>query len=388
MRIEAKIRNNICLTAHPLGCEEQVKKQINYVKNKGLLEGCKNALIIGSSNGYGLASRILASFGCKAKSIGISFEREGSSKHTATAGWYNEKAIEKLAAEEGLDSWWINGDAFSREIKAETARMIGEKLGKIDLLVYSIAAPRRKDPETGELFSSVLKPIGEAYTSKLMDFEQGLISETTLEPASEEEIAHTVKVMGGEDWMLWVDFLLKQDLLSAGFKTIAYSYIGPQLTAAIYRHGSIGEAKKDLEQKALEIDQKLKAVRGKALISVNKALVTRASAVIPGVSLYISLLYKVMKQKGIHEVCIEQIDRLFRHCLYGQGPCVIDEKGLLRLDDLEMREDVQAEVARLWEQISSQNIEAIADIQGFREEFLAHHGFGLEGIDYQADIEP
>lgn len=388
MVIEPKILNNICISAHPLGCEKQVQEQIDFIKEKKSFKGPKNILVIGSSNGYGLAARITAAFGAGASSLGISFERGPSGKRTGTAGWYNEKAFLKLAGAGGLNAWTINGDAFSDEIKQEAGQIIRENMGKIDLLIYSIAAPRRTDPDSGEVFSSVLKPIGESYKSRLMDFKSGELSEVELTPASEKEIADTVKVMGGEDWKRWIDTLKKEELLAGDFSTIAFSYIGPELTAPIYREGSIGEAKKNLEASETAINEALKDIGGRAYISINKALVTRASAVIPGFSLYISLLYKVMKERGSHENCIQQMERLFYHVFYKEGPVPVDGEGRIRLDDLEMNPEVQAETARLWEQLTEDNLEHIADIQGFRREFLKHHGFGISGVDYSADIEP
>jgi len=387
--IEPKIIRNICLTAHPRGCSSQVQDQIDYIKKQGPLEGTKRALIIGSSNGYGLAARILAAYACGADTVGIAYERPGTESKPGSAGWYNDIAFREAADKAGLGAWSINGDAFSQEIKDQTIARIRDNLGPVDLVVYSIASPRRMDPNTGILHSSVIKPIGQAFVSKTVDFQNGHVSEIRAEPAgSEKEIEDTVKVMGGEDWMLWIEALEAAGLLSDGATTLAFSYIGPSFTAPIYRDGTIGQAKKHLEQTAKILNKRLAARGGRALISVNKALVTRASAVIPAVPLYIALLYRVMKEKGLHEVCIEQIDRLFRDYLYSDHPLPLDEEGRVRLDDLEMRPEVQEEITRLWRQVTTENIEALSDIAGFRDEYLRYHGFGVEGIDYRAEVAP
>jgi enoyl-[acyl-carrier protein] reductase/trans-2-enoyl-CoA reductase (NAD+) len=387
MIIEPKIRNNVCLTAHPSGCTMQVKEQIEYVKRRGRLDGPQTALIIGSSNGYGLAARIVAAFGCCAATVGVLLERPGKASRPATAGWYNTAAFERFAETENLPSWSINGDAFSDETKTDAARIVKKHLGSVDLVVYSIAAPRRLDPHTKTLFSSSIKPIGKPFTAKTVDFHSGAISEITAPPASPDEIDHTVKVMGGEDWTLWVDALLKANALHHGAFCVTFSYIGPEITSPIYRDGTIGMAKKDLEKTSREIQRKLDIIGGHAFVSINKALVSRASAVIPAVPLYISLLYRVMKQKGIHEGCIEQMYRLFKDFLYSGGQVKLDHSGRIRLDDWEMREDVQAEVRELWNRVNTENIAQLSDIEGFREEFLKHHGFGMSGVDYSRDVE-
>ena len=388
MVIEPKIRNNICLNAHPLGCAQQVKAQINYIKAQDKIESPKRVLVIGASNGYGLAARIVSTFGSGASTIGIGYERPSNKVRTGSAGWYNIESFKKEAEKEGYQAWNINGDAYSKEIKSEVADIIAGNLGKIDLLIYSIAAPRRIDPDTGEIYSSVIKPVGEKYTSKTVDFLTGEVKEITAKPAMEEEIAHTVKVMGGEDWRLWVKALEGGSLLSENFITVAFSYIGPPFTNPIYRHGTIGRAKAHLEESAVEINRIIEHLGGKSIISVNKALVTRASAVIPGVPLYISLLYKVMKAKKLHEGCIHQMHRLYRDHLFSGGALRTDPTGRIRLDDWEMREDVQKEVARLWEMVTTENVSVLSDIDGFREEFLRHHGFGMPGVDYGKDIRP
>jgi enoyl-[acyl-carrier protein] reductase/trans-2-enoyl-CoA reductase (NAD+) len=388
MVIEPKIRNNICLNAHPLGCAQQVKAQINYIKAQDKIKSPERVLVIGASNGYGLAARIVSTFASGASTIGIGYERPSNKARTGTAGWYNIESFKKEAEKEGYQAWNINGDAYSKEVKSEISDIINRNLGEIDLLIYSIAAPRRIDPDTGEIYSSVIKPVGEKYTSKTVDFFTGEVKEIAAEPATEGEIAHTVKVMGGEDWRLWVKALEGAGLLAENFITVAFSYIGPPFTNPIYRHGTIGRAKAHLEESAVEINRILEHLGGKSIISVNKALVTRASAVIPGVPLYISLLYKVMKAKKLHEGCIHQMHRLYGDHLFSGGALRTDHKGRIRLDDWEMREDVQEEVARLWEMVTTENVSVLSDIDGFREEFLRHHGFGMPGVDYSKDIRP
>ena len=386
MIVEPRIRENVCLNAHPEGCFHQVEDQIRYVRARDRIDGPKRVLIIGASNGYGLAARIVSTFGSGAATVGVAYERPAKGKRAASAGWYNNEAFTALARSHGHQAWDINGDAFSSEIKAQVLERIREKLGKIDFLVYSIAAPRRLDPQTGELYSSVIRPIGQSFTSKTVDFQTGEVRVERSEPATAEQVAQTIKVMGGEDWTLWVEQLLQADLLARGFHTIAFSYLGPELTRSIYRDGTIGKAKEDLEQHVGTINTMLTSLSGRAVIGVQKALVTRASAVIPAVPLYISLLYRVMKAKGLHENCIQQIYRLYHDFLFSFPPAPTDNLGRLRLDDWEMRPDVQAEVAELWQQVSSDNISRLADLDGFREEFLRHHGFGIPGIDYSRDV--
>jgi enoyl-[acyl-carrier protein] reductase/trans-2-enoyl-CoA reductase (NAD+) len=388
MIIEPKIRNNVCLNAHPKGCFRQVEDQVRYVTARDRTNWPRRVLIIGASNGYGLAARIVSTFGSQAATIGLAYERPAKGRRAASAGWYNNDAFTALAAKHGHQTWNINGDAFSSEIKAQVLESIRENLGRIDFLVYSIAAPRRLDPQTGELYSSVIKPIGQSFRSKTIDFQTGEVLLETCESATAEQVAQTVKVMGGEDWTLWVEQLLEADLLAGGFQTIAFSYIGPELTWPIYRDGTIGKAKEDLEQHVRIINTMLTGLSGRAVIGVQKALVTRASAVIPAVPLYIALLYKVMKAKGLHENCIQQIYRLSHDFLFSIKPAPTDDMGRLRLDDWEMRPDVQAAVAELWQQVSSDNIGQLADLEGFREEFLRHHGFGIPGIDYSRNVTP
>lgn len=387
MIIQPKVRGFICTTAHPAGCEQNVLDQIAYVKNNGSLQGPKRVLVIGASTGYGLASRIVSAFGCGAQTIGVFFERPSADDRPGSAGWYNTVAFHKQAKAAGLTSININGDAFSNEIKQQTLAAVREHLGQVDLLVYSLASPRRTHPDTGETFSSVLKPIGHSYTNKTVNFSSGVVSDITIEPASDTEIAHTVEVMGGDDWKRWVEQLDEAGLIAQGFKTVAYSYIGPQITHAIYREGTIGRAKDHLEATARELDIQLSRYQGDAVVSVNKALVTQASSAIPIVPLYISLLYKVMKEKSLHEGCIEQIYRLYKDSLiHSADDRHTDEARRIRIDDWEMRDDVQAEVSALWSQISTENIGQISDIAGYRREFMKLFGFEVDGIDYTADV--
>ena len=388
MIIQPRIRRNICINAHPLGCAAQVQAQIHYVKSRGKIDSPKKVLVIGASNGYGLAARIVSAFASDAATIGVGFEKPGRKDRTGTAGWYNIEAFRHEAQAAGLPAWNINGDAFSDDIKKEVEQIVRDHLGQIDFLVYSIAAPRRIDPDTGEIYSSVIKPIGGTFTAKTIDFHTGEVGRVSAEPANSEEIEQTVKVMGGEDWLRWVERMKSANLLADGVLTIAFSYIGSPHTRALYRDGTIGAAKKDLEQKTAAINQILQPLSGRAVISVNKALVTRASAVIPAVPLYIALLYKVMKEKQLHEGCIQQMDRLYRDLLFSGKAPVVDEKGRIRIDDWEMREDVQKEVNRLWELASTDNLKQLADIRGLREEFLRHHGFGMPGVDYDQDVQP
>lgn len=388
MIIQPRIRRNICINAHPLGCAAQVHTQIRYVTSRSKIDSPKKVLVIGASNGYGLAARIVSAFASDAATIGVGFEKPGNKNRTGTAGWYNIEAFQREADDSGLPAWNINGDAFSDDIKQAVEQIVRDHLGQIDFLVYSIAAPRRIDPDTGEIYSSVIKPIGNTFSAKTVDFHTGEVGRISADPATEEEIGQTVKVMGGEDWMRWVERMKTADLLAGGFLTIAFSYIGSEHTRALYREGTIGAAKKDLEHKTRTINDMLQPIGGRALISVNKALVTRASAVIPAVPLYIALLYRVMKQKQLHEGCIQQMYRLYRDFLFTGEPAVVDAKGRIRMDDWEMREDVQKEVARLWELADTKNLKDLADIKGLREEFLRHHGFGMPDVDYSRDVPP
>jgi len=387
MKIEPKIRQNICLTAHPEGCREQVWEQIAYVRNQPTIEGPKRVLVVGASNGYGLAARIVSAFSCGAGTVGVFLERPGTDTRTATVGWYNNLALEQEARSAGLLAFSVNGDSFSPEVKNETIQRIGDELGPVDCVIYSIAAPRRIDPETGQIYSSVVKPIGRRFSGKTVDIKTGALSDVVAEPATEDEIAETVKVMGGEDWMDWISALHEQQMLDRGAVTVALSYVGSDITAALYRDGTIGRAKHDLEGTAAKIQRRFADQDLRAVISVNKALVTRASAVIPTVTLYISLLYTVMKRKGLHEGCIQQMYRLYRDYLYAADPKPLDPAGRIRLDDWEMREDVQREVKERWEQIRNSPSQEVTEIAEFRSEFLRHHGFEMPGVDYDRDVE-
>ena len=386
MVIEPRMRGFICLTAHPDGCEKNVVDQIEYVKSKGTIDGPKNVLVIGASTGFGLASRITAAFGSNAATIGVFFEKPPAEGKTATPGWYNSAAFQKHAEAAGLYAKSINGDAFSDEIKTRTIDLIKKDLGKIDLIIYSLASPVRLHPVTGVLHRSVLKPIANTYTNKTVDFHTGIVSTISIEPCSEEDITNTVAVMGGEDWEMWIDAMKAADVLSPNALTLAYSYIGPSLTEAVYRKGTIGKAKDHLEATAFKIADKLKATGGNAYVSVNKALVTQASSAIPVIPLYISLLYKVMKKDGVHEGCIEQIQRLFQDRLYTSKDIPVDEKGRIRIDDWEMLETIQNQVSELWPQASTESLPEIGDLIGYKNEFLSLFGFGLNGIDYSLDV--
>jgi enoyl-[acyl-carrier protein] reductase/trans-2-enoyl-CoA reductase (NAD+) len=379
------MRGFICLTSHPSGCEKNVSNQIDFVRSNGKIEGPKNVLVIGASTGFGLASRITAAFGSDASTIGVFFEKAPQEGKTASPGWYNSAAFHKKAEEAGLYAKSINGDAFSTEIKDKTIGLIKADLGKIDLIIYSLASPVRKHPVTGVTHRSVLKPIGNTFTSKTVDFHTGVVSGITIEPCNQEEIDNTVAVMGGEDWAMWIDALSEAGVLADNVMTVAYSYIGPALTEAVYRKGTIGKAKDDLESTAFVITDKLKSLGGKAYVSVNKALVTQASSAIPVIPLYISLLYKTMKEKGIHEGCIEQIYRLFKERLFTEQNIPVDENGRVRIDDLEMRADVQEEVAKLWPAATTETLPGIGDLQGYKSDFLNLFGFGFSGVDYQED---
>jgi enoyl-[acyl-carrier protein] reductase/trans-2-enoyl-CoA reductase (NAD+) len=389
MIIEPKIRSFICTTAHPVGCAENVKQQIDFVKAQGEIKGPKKVLIIGASTGYGLASRIVAAFGANAQTIGVAFEKPANGKRTASAGWYNTAAFEKTTHADGLYAKSINGDAFSNEIKQQTIDLIKRDWqGEVDLIIYSLAAPKRIDADSGEIYSSALKTIGKPFTQKTINVMTGEISAITIEPANQAEIDATTKVMGGEDWQAWLEKLASENLLAKNCKTIAYSYIGPELTFPIYREGTIGTAKKHLEQTAKDIDEKLKDLHGHAYISVNKAMVTQASAAIPIVPLYISLLFKIMKDKGIHEGCIEQMYRMYAKRVYGSDDVITDENNLIRLDDLEMREDVQAAIKQFWANVSTENLAEITDIDGYRRDFHRLFGFKFDKVDYAADVDP
>lgn len=388
MVVEPKVRGFICTTAHPEGCRTGVARQIAYVKEKGAFNGPKKVLVIGASMGYGLASRITAAFGSGAATLGIIFEKAARGSRTATAGWYNTAAFEEMANAEGLYAKTINGDAFSREVKDEAIQRIRQDLGKVDMVVYSLAAPRRTVTENGEsrTYTSVLKTVGAPYTNKTIDLKDRTLKEITIEPATEEEVEHTVKVMGGEDWKDWIDALKAAEVLEDHAVTVAYSYIGPEVTHPMYTDGSIGQAKKHLARTAREITADTTGPRVDAYISVNKALVTQSSAAIPVVPLYTSLLFRIMKEKGLHENCIQQMDRMFRDKIYN-GSVQMDAEGQIRMDDWEMREDVQHQVAAEWDQITEETLGSLLDVDGYWADFYALFGFGHKGVDYAADQE-
>ena len=409
MIIKPRVRGFICVTTHPTGCEAAVKQQIDYIKSKpALTHGPKKVLVLGASTGYGLAARITAAFGSGAATLGVFFERGGSASKPGTAGWYNSAAFHKFAAAEGLYAKSINGDAFSDEVKAKVIETIKADLGQVDQVVYSLAAPRRKHPKTGEVISSTLKPIGAPVTLKGLDTDKEVLTETTLQPATEEEIAGTVQVMGGEDWQMWIDALLEAGVLAPGATTTAFTYVGEEITQAIYWNGSIGAAKKDLDNKVKDIRGKLQAIGGDARVSVLKAVVTQASSAIPTMPLYLSLLFKVMKQAGTHEGCIEQLDTLYdilyngpqgganaadhlrRALVDGKGRevALVDEEGRLRADYKEMAPEIQGEVVALWPQVTNENLYQISDLAGYKAEFLRLFGFGIDGVDYEADVDP
>jgi enoyl-[acyl-carrier protein] reductase/trans-2-enoyl-CoA reductase (NAD+) len=410
MIIKPMIRNNICINSHPTGCAKVVRNQIAYVR-QNLAKGkdpceAKTAapagspalvLVLGCSTGYGLASRIAAAFGYGAATVGVSFEKAGTSTKPGTPGWYNNRCFDAEAAKAGLASTTLDGDAFSAELKAETAKAIRETAAaagipaKVDLVIYSLASPVRTDPQTGIMYRSVIKPIGQPYSGETLDMMTGAFATAKAEPATEEEIAHTVKVMGGEDWELWIEALDREGLLAPAARTAAYTYIGPELSWAIYKNGTIGQAKKDLERAAAAINSSGKA---KAWVSVNKALVTRASAVIPIIPFYVATLFKIMKEMGIHEGCIEQIVRLYAERLYTEkaasdpAAVSVDSEGRIRIDDLEMQDDVQQEIVKRMAQVTAENVNGLTDLAGFRHDFLEAHGFDVEGINYEADVDP
>ena len=385
MIIEPRMRGFICLTAHPDGAAQNVKNQIAYVKSKGPIAGAKKVLVIGASTGFGLASRISSAFGSDAATIGVFFEKPPVEGKTASPGWYNSAAFEREANQDGLYAKSINGDAFSDEVKAQTIQLIKQDLGQVDLVIYSLASPVRMHPKTAVLHRSVLKPIGQVYANKTVDFHSGNVTQVSIDPCSGDDIENTVAVMGGEDWAMWIEALKAENLLAPGVQTIAYSYIGPTLTEPVYRKGTIGRAKDHLESTAFSITDSLADIQGKAYVSVNKALVTQASSAIPVIPLYISLLYKIMKAEGIHEGCIEQIQRLYQDRLFTGKPVPVDEQGRIRIDDWEMRADVQAKVAELWEQATTENLAEIGDLTGYREDFYNLFGFNFPEVDYTAE---
>ena len=391
MIIKPKIRGFICTTTHPVGCEENVKEQIAYTKAQGpIADAPKRVLVVGSSSGYGLSSRIAAAFGGGAATIGVFFEKPGTEKKPGTAGWYNSAAFDKLAKEEGLYSKSLNGDAFSHEAKQKVIDLIKEDLGQIDMVVYSLASPVRKMPETGEVVRSTLKPMGETYTATAVDTNKDVLIEASIEPANEQEVADTVTVMGGQDWELWINALSEAGVLADGCKTVAYSYIGTEITWPIYWHGALGQAKMDLDRAATELNNKLSATGGAANVAVLKSVVTQASSAIPVMPLYIAMVFKKMREEGVHEGCMEQIHRMFTQRLYkadGTAP-EVDAENRLRLDDWELREDIQKHCRDLWPNVTNENLFEVADYQEYKDEFLKLFGFGIESVDYDADVSP
>lgn len=388
MIIKPKVRGFICTNAHPQGCAANVQEQIAFIKQQTpVSDGPKNVLVIGASTGYGLASRITAAFGSQAKTLGVFFEKPPTEKRTASAGYYNSVAFHAEAEKAGLYAKSINGNAFSNECKQKTIDLIKEDMGKVDLVVYSLAAPRREDPETGEVYSSVLKPVGQAYTAKNLNTDTRKVADLTIEPANDEEIRQTVKVMGGEDWELWMDALSQAGVLAEGCKTVAYTYLGEKLTWPIYGHATIGKAKEDLDRAAQAIVARLSSLSVSANVSVLKAVVTQASSAIPIMPLYLSLVFRVMKEEGTHEGCIEQLYRLFTECMYTDTPR-IDSDNRLRVDNEELKPQTQASIEQLWDQVTEENLMELTDFQGYNDEFLKLFGFGVNGVDYDADTSP
>ncbi|GIU44219.1 enoyl-[acyl-carrier-protein] reductase [NADH] [Shewanella sairae] len=391
MIIKPRIRGFICTTTHPVGCEANVLEQINFTKAKGkIANGPKKVLVVGSSSGYGLSSRITAAFGSDAATLGVFFEKPSTETKPGTAGWYNSAAFDKFAKAEGLYSKSINCDAFSHEAKQKAIELIKQDLGQVDMVVYSLASPVRKMPDSGEVIRSSLKPIGETYTATAVDTNKDLIIEASVEPATEQEIADTVTVMGGEDWELWMQALSEAGVLSDNCKTVAYSYIGTELTWPIYWHGALGKAKMDLDRAAQALDAKLSATGGSANVAVLKSVVTQASSAIPVMPLYIAMVFKKMRAAGLHEGCIEQISRMFNERLFkADGTAAdVDDSNRLRLDDWELREEIQQHCRDMWPQVTTDNLAELTDYREYKEEFLKLFGFGVEGIDYEADVNP
>jgi len=391
MIIKPKARGFICTTTHPTGCEKNVLDQINLTKAKAQVKnGPKKVLVIGSSSGYGLSSRIAAAFGSGAATLGVFFEKPGTEKKPGTAGWYNSAAFDKFAKEEGLYSKSINGDAFSHEVKQKAIDMIKEDLGQVDMVVYSLASPVRKLPDTGELVRSALKPIGETYTATAVNTNKDEIIEASIEPATEEEIQDTVTVMGGQDWELWMKALAQAGVLAEGCKTVAYSYIGTEITWPIYWHGALGKAKMDLDRASKAIDAQMKEIGGSANVAVLKSVVTQASSAIPVMPLYIAMVFKKMREEGLHEGCMEQINRMFTDRLFREDGAApeVDDENRLRLDDWELREDIQAHCQALWPQVTTENLAEVTDYREYKREFLQLFGFEVDGVDYEADVNP
>ena len=387
MIIKPRVRGFMCITTHPTGCEANVKNQIDYIKRQGSIDAPKRVLVIGSSTGYGLAARITAAFGGGASTLGIFFEKPGTERKPGTAGWYNSAAFHQFAEQEGLYAKSINGDAFSTEVKEKAIATIKQDLGQVDLVIYSLAAPRRQHPVSGEVFNSTLKPVGKSVTMRGINTDKEEIQEFSLDAASDQEISDTVAVMGGEDWQMWMDALEQAGVLADGAKTTAFTYIGEKITWDLYWDGTIGQAKKDLDSKVLSIREQLASSGGDARVSVLKAVVTQASSAIPIMPLYLAMLFKEMKANGTHEGCIEQLYRLFTECLYSTSPRT-DEVGRLRVDELEMQPEVQASVAQAWANISTENLAELTDFTGYKKEFLNLFGFEMDGVDYDADVNP
>lgn len=383
MVVQPKVKGFMCTTAHPEGCKESVRRQIEYVKSQPKAEGPKKVLVLGASMGYGLASRIALTYACGADSIGVIFDKPGKEKRTASAGWYNTASFEQFAQNDGHYAKSINGDAYSQEIKEETIALIKKDFGQVDMVIYSLAAPRRKAPD-GVTYRSVLKTVDKEFTNQSIDLLTNELTTVTIPPATEEEINDTIKVMGGEDWMLWMEALQEADVLADGAKTVAYSYIGPELTYPIYYDGSIGQAKQDLYRTADKINEHIQGTE--AYVAINKAVVTQSSSAIPIVPLYISILFKVMKELNLHEGCIEQMYRLVHDRLCVEGGVPTDENHLIRMDDYEMKPEVQEEVKKIWEKISPENLSELTDIDGYWQEFYEIFGFRIEGVDYDADV--
>ncbi len=387
MIIKPRVRGFMCITSHPVGCEANVKNQIDYIKCQAPIDGPKRVLVIGSSTGYGLAARIGAAFGCGASTLGLFFEKEGTEKKSGSAGWYNSAAFHKFAEEDGLYAKSINGDAFSDEIKQKTIETIKADMGQVDLVIYSLASPRRQHPKTGEVFNSTLKPIGKDVTLRGINTDKEEIQEFSLEAASDEDISNTVAVMGGEDWQMWMDALSEADVLAEGAKTTAFTYVGEKVTWDLYWGGTIGQAKKDLDKKVVGIREQMATTGGDARGSGLKAGGTQASSAIPIMPLYLSLLFKAMKEDGSHEGCIEQLYRLYTECLYSDSPR-LDEEGRLRVDELELRPEIQDKVAAAWAQITTENLAELTDFREYKHEFLNLFGFDIDGVDYDAEVNP
>ncbi|MEK4852568.1 enoyl-ACP reductase FabV [Paenibacillus sp. FSL H7-0756] len=388
MIIKPRTRGFICTTAHPVGCAQQVQEQVNYVQAQGRFTGPRNVLVIGASTGYGLAARIAAAFGAGAATIGVYRPSTASETRTASAGWYNSAAFEEMAHTAGLCSYSVCGDAFTAETKERTIELIRRELGQVDLVIYSVASARRTDPQTGDVHRSVLKPIGSTYTNTTVNFHTGELSTVQIEPATEPEIDDTVHVMGGEDWQLWIEALRDSGVLAADAVTLAFSYVGPELTQAIYRDGTIGRAKDHLEATALQLNAQLSRTGGRAYVVVSKGLVTQSSSAIPVVPLYMAVLYKVMKEQGVHEGCIEQAYRLYNGFLYNPEGTPLDAQGRIRIDDHEMSHAVQTEVNRIWPLLRTENVYEYSDLAGYRREFFQLFGFESGGVDYEADTDP